>query len=134
MNYPALVRKWLAKRLTLPSGRHAIVMRMIARDITAWQSERLHLRAEADATGWLIARLARSPNNTPLAALSDTDRLALVAGIRDMHRSVYGVPMFVEHARTGAPADDCIAEFIDRYATARERFAEAIVLAERTIA
>lgn len=85
-------------------------------------------------TGWLIARLARGPNNTPLDPLSDTDRVALVAGIRDMHRTVYGVTMFDEHTGTGAPADNCIGECIDRYAAARERFTDAIVLAERTTA
>jgi hypothetical protein len=133
VTYPALVRKWLAKRMTLPSGGRAIIMRMIAQDIAAWQSERAHLRADADATSWLIARLVRGPDNAVLTALCDIDRVALVAGIREMHQSVYGVPMFVEQTQAGSRTDTWIAECIDHYTTASERFADAIVLGERMI-
>lgn len=101
---------------------------MIAKDVAAWQSERSHLRADADATRWLIARLVRDQNNTVLAEVSDMDRAVLVAGIRDMHRSVYGVPLFEQpRART----DHRIAERIDCYAAMSEHFANAIVLSGR---
>lgn len=131
MTFPALIRKWLAKRITLPSGGDAFIMRMIAPDITAWQSERAHLRSNADATGWLIARLVRGPDNTVLTALRDTDRDALVAHIRAMHGSVHGVPMFDEQTQAGPRAETCIAECIDRFAATTEIFAAAKVSGER---
>lgn len=105
-------------------------MRMVAKDIAAWQSARADLRADADAARWLIVRLVRGRNERELAGLSDLDREALVAGIKDMHRSVYGVPMF-GHIRADLRTDKDIAECIDRYAAESNRFSEAIVLAER---
>lgn len=106
-------------------------MRMGAADITAWQAHKVGLQTDDDATDWLIARLVRGPDCAVLASPCGMDRVALVAGIRELHRSVYGVPLSAEETQTGSRRENSIAECIDRYAIASECFADAIVLSER---
>ncbi len=91
---------------------------MTAQDVAARRSELVPRRPEADAAHGLIARLGRGP----------------VADIKDMHRSVRGRPVFTEKAPVGQHTENPIADQIDCYMAASERFADAIILSDRMMA
>jgi len=123
----------------LPSGRSVLLARLTARDVSQLCEARSWFETDADAASWLIERLALDTRGRRgrifAAALSAGDLAALIEGIKTLHRTIRGVPLFerppeasLEPPRANARAGSLL-NFVDRYIALDHAFGTASNLA-----